>query len=165
MNGGKLYVNASGDGVDVNGYIEMTGGLILVDGPTNSGNGPLDYDNTFKMTGGYLVAVGSAGMAQAPSTRSTQNAVLVRLSSTQSAGNLVHIDDSTGKGILTYKPAKSYQSVVFSSPKLVKGSTYKVYTGGSSTGTLTDGLYQGGTYTYGTLSKSFTQSSVITQVN
>lgn len=44
INSGSIYVNSVGDGIDVNGSAYMYGGEVLVDGPTNSGNGPLDYD-------------------------------------------------------------------------------------------------------------------------
>jgi len=47
-------------------------------------------------------------------------------------------------------------TVAFSSPKLISGSKYNVYLGGSSTGTAIDGLYQNGSYTPGNLYQSFT---------
>jgi hypothetical protein len=162
MNGGYVVVNALGDGVDVNGAIDMTGGTLLVSGPTAQNNGAVDYDAYFKMTGGLLVAAGSSGMAMAPSTTSTQYGILVNFSATQAAGTLVHIQDSTGKDILTFAPAKPYQSLAFSSPALVKGGTYTVFTGGKSTGTVTDMLYQGGSYTAGTQAASLTISSILT---
>ena len=163
--GGTLTVDAQGDGLDSNGSITMSGGTVIVNGPTTNGNGPLDYDGTFEMTGGYVVAVGSSGMAQAPSDDSTQSAISMSYSATQAAGTLVHIQDSTGKNILTLAPTKDYQSVVISSPDLVKGSSYAIYTGGTSTGTLTDGLYTGGEYTGGTKVVNFELASTITWVN
>lgn len=60
---------------------------------------------------------------------------------------LVRIQSADGKDILTFSPTKEYQSITFSSAALVKGETYDVYFDGSSTGTVKDGLYQGGTYT------------------
>ena len=42
--------------------------------------------------------------------------------------------------------------------------SYVVYVGGSSTGTVTDSLYSGGTYTPGTENTSFTISSMTTVV-
>jgi len=44
------------------------------------------------------------------------------------------------------------------------GSTYDVYYGGLSTGTVYDGLYEDGTYTPGTKYTSFTISSIVTNV-
>lgn len=163
INGGTLVVDAQGDGLDSNGSISMTDGLVLVSGPTGNDNGALDY-GTFPLTGGFLVAAGSSGMAMAPGTNSTQYSVLVTFSTTQAAKTLFHIQDSAGQDIVTFAPNKQYNSVAFSSPKLVKGGTYDVYYGGSSTGTLTDGLYQGGVYTAGTKFMSFTISTVVTNV-
>jgi hypothetical protein len=165
VNGGYIVVIAAGDGLDINGSIEMTGGTIIVNGPTANDNGAIDYDGTFKMTGGFIVAAGSSGMAQTPSATSTQYALLINFSSAKTAGTLFHIQVSDGSDILTFKPIKVYQSVAFCSPKLLKGSTYDVYLGGSSTGIATDGLYEGGTYSGGTKSTSFTISSIVTKIS
>lgn len=164
ITGGYLAVEAAGDGIDVNGAIDMSGGVVIVHGPTAQMNGALDYDATFTMTGGFLVAVGSAGMAQAPGTTSLQPAVLINLAAAQPAGALVHIEGSDGETLLTFSPSKAYQSIAFSSPELASGATYSVYTGGSSTGAAADGLYQDGTYTPGSQYASFTVASVVTQL-
>lgn len=162
INGGYIVIDAAGDGIDVNGPITMTGGVVIVHGPTDNGNGPLDYLGSFKITGGYLLAAGSSGMAQAPDTSSTQYSVMLTFSSPQSAGTIVHIETVGGKEILTFAPAKAYQSVVLSSPDLQKGETCVVYTGGSSTGSVTDGLYCGGAYTGGNQFTSYTISGIVT---
>ena len=163
VNGGYIAVNAGGDGVDSNGGIEMTGGVLLVNGPTENMNGPLDFAS-FKITGGLLVASGSAGMAQVPGTISSQPSVLIYFTSTLPAGTLVHIQNSAGEDILTYQPVKEYQSLAFSSPDLVQGETYQVYVGGSTTGTMENSLVQGGTYTPGEQYESFTVQSMTTTV-
>jgi hypothetical protein len=162
INGGYVVVNANGDGIDANGSIEMTAGTVIVNGPTNDGNGPLDYLGAFNISGGYLVAVGSAGMAQAPSTTSTQYSVMYNFASPQAAGTMVHLETESGQDVLTFVPIKQYQSVLLSSPKLENGSTYILYSGGSSSGTASDGLYSGGTYTGGTQVTSFTITSMVT---
>lgn len=164
IHGGYIVVEARGDGIDVNGAMEMTDGVVLVNGPTEDMNAALDYDAGFKMSGGFFVAAGSAGMAMAPGADSGQNSVLVYLGSAQSAGTLFHIQNSAGEDILTFAPSKEYQSVAFSSPELVNGETYTIFTSGSSSGSNTDSLYQGGSYTAGTQVESFTVSSIVTQV-
>jgi hypothetical protein len=143
MNGGYVYVNAEGDGVDVNGTGIMTGGTLLVDGPTNSGNSALDF-NSYTVTGGLLVAAGSAGMAMAPSTDSSQPSLFVALDNAASAGTLFSLQDETGNVVVAYTPAKPYQTLVVSSPELKLNAAYTVLTGGSSSGTEKDGLYSGG---------------------
>ena len=111
----------------------------------------------------FFVAAGSAGMAQAPGSTSTQNSVLINLSGTLPGGTLINIQNESGESILTFAPSKEYQSIAFSSPDLVNGD-YTLYYGGSSTGTVTDGLYTGGTYTPGTEYTTFTVSSATTIV-
>ncbi len=165
INGGYIYMVTTGDGIDVNGSVEMTAGTVIINGPTASNNGALDYDDTFKLTGGYIVAVGSSGMAQAPGTASTQYSLLLNFSSTYAAGTLVHIEDSSGNNILTFSPSKTFQSIAFTSSDLEKGATYKVYTGGNSTGTAVNGLYAGNSvYTAGNLYTSFTVSALTTSI-
>jgi hypothetical protein len=163
INGGYLYIDALGDGIDSNGSIAMTDGVVIVNGPTANDNGALDH-SSFPMTGGFLVAAGSSGMAQTTSTTSTQCSILLTFNTTLAARTLVHIQSSSGEDILTFVPTKQYSSVAFSSPKLIRGSTYDVYYGGSCTGVVSDGLYQGGTYTPGTKYTSFTISSTVTNV-
>ncbi|NLF43875.1 MAG: carbohydrate-binding domain-containing protein [Bacteroidales bacterium] len=163
ITGGSIAIYASGDGIDVNGWIEMTGGTVIVHGPTSNGNGAMDYDSTFNISGGLLIAVGSSGMAQATSTNSSQNAVLINLSSVKQAGTLIHIQDEDGNALVTFSPSKAYQSILYSSSSLKTGETYEYYSGGSSTGTSLDGLFSSGVYTDGSLYTSFKISSVVTR--
>ncbi len=164
INGGYLYMDANGDGLDSNGAIEMTGGVVVVNGPTEQMNGALDYDAWFTMTGGWLVTAGSSGMAQAPDTSSTQASVLINFTATQAAGMLVNIASSDGTNVLTFAPGKQYQSITFSSPELTQGATYTVSLGGSADSTATDGVYSGGSYSGGTEYTSFTVSSAVTML-
>jgi len=80
----------------------------------------------------------------------------------QPAGTLIHIQNSAGEDILTFAPTRQYQSITFSSPTLTNGETYTLYSGGSSTGTALNGLYQGGAYTPGTEVTTLTVSSLVT---
>jgi hypothetical protein len=168
INGGYTFVNANGDGIDSNGAITMTGGQVIVDGPTSFMNVAVDHDSPFNMTGGFLLGVGSSGSpiapAQAPNSISTQYSVLVNFNSAKQAGTLIHIQTSNGTEICTFKPTKGYQSIVLSSADLMKGTTYDIYYGGTSTGTLVDGIYQSGTYTSGVKYSSFTISTIVTRI-
>ncbi len=164
FNGGYILVNAAGDGLDSNGSIEMNGGTVIVQGPTENFNGALDYDGSFSITGGTLVAAGSAGMPQSPGMSSSQNSLLIIFTEVQQAGSLINIQNSAGESILTFAPSKAYQSFAFSSPQLVTGETYRVFIGGISDGTATDGVYTNGTYAAGTEYTSFTVTNVVTQI-
>lgn len=165
IKGGYTVVSASGDGIDVNGTMEMSGGTVIVHGPTSTNNGALDYDSSFNITGGLLVAAGSSNMAQAPSSSSTQNSVLVTFNEYLTAGQLLNIQTGAGDAILTFAPEKNSGSIVFSSPDLIQGTAYSVYTGGTvEGGSESDGLYEGGTYSPGTIYTSFTPASTVTTV-
>lgn len=163
INGGYIVINANGDGLDINGSITMTGGVVIINGPVRNDNGALDFV-TFKITDGLLIAAGSSGMAQAPGNTSTQYSMMINFTSSQTAGTLVHIESKDGEEIITFAPTKVYQSFVLSSPQLKNGSTYTIYTGGTSTGTVTDGLYSGGEYTAGTQITNSTISNITTVI-
>lgn len=160
INGGYVYINASGDGLDANGTFDMTGGYVIVDGPSNSGNGAFDYGTSCNMTGGFILAVGASGMAQMPSEASV-NCVMIGIGQTVSAGTLVNISDSNGNSILTFESAKSYDNMVLCTSDLKTGETYTVKTGGTVTGTATDGIYTG-TYSGGTEALTFTINDTLT---
>ena len=164
INGGYVYVDAQGDGLDSNGSIYITNGTVVVNGPTENNNGALDYDGTFKMTGGFLIAAGSSGMAQAPDQSSTQNSAMISFSQVMPAGTPVRITSDDGKELLTFKPAKDYQTIVVNSPELKKGTTYNIYYGGSSSGSDKNGLSEGGSYSGGTKYESFTVTDLLTTV-
>jgi hypothetical protein len=164
INGGALVVDAGGDGLDANGTVTMSGGLAIVNGPTERMNSALDYDGSFTQSGGTLAAAGSAGMAMAPSADSSQNALLLNFDAVQQAGTLIQIVDGAGNAILTFAPSKAYQSLSFSSPSLVSGERYTVLLGGSAGGSATGGLYEGAGAAGGTEYTSFTVSGVVTQV-
>jgi hypothetical protein len=132
----------------------MTGGALLVNGPTLNGNGPIDYDGVFNMSGGLLIAAGSAGMAQAPSTSSTQYALMHIFNQSQPTGATVRIVSQDGREVVSFTPTKTYQSFLVSSPELTQGSTYLVYSGDTQaasytlssviTGAQTGGMMGGG---------------------
>lgn len=135
INGGTINVNADGDGIDSNGDLIVTGGTIYVSGPTNGGNGALDYAGNAAISGGTIVAVGASGMAQNFGSDSTQGCMLVTVAESTLTGDLT-LTDSDGNVIVSYSPEKAYNSVVISSPDIKKGATYTLATG-DTTNTVT----------------------------
>ena len=122
ITGGKVYVNSLGDGIDSNGKVIIDGGEIIVDGPTNSGNGALDYDSSFEVNGGELYAVGSSGMSQNVSG-GNQNTIMFNLGNTYSGMVSILCDDEL---VLSFEPSKKYSSVVVSSNLLKRGKKYSI---------------------------------------
>ena len=164
ITGGYLEVNADGDGLDSNGTITQSGGTVIVNGPTNGGNGALDYDSAYNITGGILLASGSKQMAQTTSDTSTQASIYLSFTDTKTAGTLLTLTDSSGTPIFSFAPKKNYESIVISSPDIKTGETYTLYLDGSNSGTGENGLILGGTYTPGSKVLDITTTSVLTQL-
>ena len=162
INGGYIYINSSnGDPLDSNGNIHINGGVIVVHGPQSSPEVGMDVNGSCIVTGGFLVVSGTnSNMTENASPSSTQYCVLLRTNQQVSANTIFHIEDNAGNSLLTFKPVRSYYSIIFSSDQLSSGTTYKVYTGGSCTGTPVNGLYEGGTYSGGTLKTTFSLSNM-----
>lgn len=134
IDGGTITVEANGDGLDANGAISINGGIVTVNGPTNGGNGALDYDTACEVTGGTLIAAGSMQMAQGVSESSTQPTLMMTFTqATQAAEEVVNVKDESGDVIVSCAPTKAYQSLVISSPELVQGKTYTLSYGASDT--------------------------------
>ena len=130
ISGGNLYVNASGDGIDANGTITISGGYTVVVGPTQGDTATLDYDRSATITGGTFIGTGAAGMAQTFSD-SEQGVVALRVGN-QSAGTNITLNDKNGNTVISYAPELSFAVVIFSSPDIISGETYTITVGSNS---------------------------------
>lgn len=130
--GGVLQIDASGDGIDSNGSLTVSGGETYVSGPTNGGNGALDYASDAVITGGIFVAAGSSQMAQNFGSASTQGAMMVSVGS-QQAGSEIVLADSAGQTLLSWTADKAFDSVLLSCPEIVQGAAYTLTAGGFAT--------------------------------
>lgn len=130
ISGGTLYINSSGDGLDANGTLEISGGHVTVVGPTQGDTATLDYDKTGIITGGTFIGTGSTMMAQSFSD-STQGVIAVNVGN-QASGTTITLKDASGNTILTHTPELSFAVVILSSPELVKGTTYTIAVGSLS---------------------------------
>jgi len=130
ISGGNLYVNASGDGIDANGYLEITGGYTVVVGPTRGDTATLDYDTTATITGGTFIGTGASGMAQTFSD-SEQGVFAVQVGNCP-AGTEFSLTDSEGNIVVKYAPELDYAVIILSSEEMIKGEMYTISIGESS---------------------------------
>ncbi|MCH5163366.1 MAG: carbohydrate-binding domain-containing protein [Clostridiales bacterium] len=145
ISGGDVKVNSGGDGIDSNGSILISGGTVLVYGPTSGMDAGLDADKGIVITGGKVFATSTLGMVETPSTNSTQYVVSYAYQSKITAGSVITLCDSSNNTLLSVEIVKECQSIIFSTPELKNGGTYTLY-GGSTKLT------------------SFTVSSIITTI-
>jgi hypothetical protein len=141
---GTIWLDASGDGLDSNGYLYVEGGTIIVSGPTNSGNGGMDYGIEAVISGGTVVVAGARGMAQNFSDSSTQCAFLVNFDQTIPGGETLTVTDSAGQEIVTCVLEKDYQCAVISASGLKQGETYTVTAGSQKQDVTLDSIITGG---------------------
>ncbi|MTB87563.1 carbohydrate-binding domain-containing protein [Aeromicrobium senzhongii] len=133
INGGTVDVWSSGDGIDSNGDLTVTGGTVTVHGPTSGEDGALDVNGDFEISGGTLLATGSATMLTAPSGESEQAWIAVALDRPVRAGEKVVITDPRGDEVATFTARKDLAAVVYSSPQITTGQTYTVTAAGHTT--------------------------------
>ena len=125
--GGKLSVRASGDGIDANGTLMISGGYTVVCGPTQGDTATLDYDTSAVITGGTFIGTGASGMAQTFSD--SQQGVIAVMVGNQPAGTQISLADASGKIIISYVPELSFGVVILSSPEMEKGDAYTITVG------------------------------------
>ena len=122
----------------------------------------LSATKTFVITGGTLIGISANDNVSLPTAESTQPSVVLGKNdaSYRFGATLMNIQSSTGGSeVITYQIPQSYTTLFVSSPKLSKGTSYNIYTGGSHSGTSTNGIYYGGTYTKGKSNGSFTTAT------
>ncbi|HKL91727.1 MAG TPA: hypothetical protein VJ871_00465, partial [Bacteroidales bacterium] len=157
LRGGLIQAGSTGgDAIDSNGSVVMSGGTVVAQGPASS---PEVVNGSFKVSGGILVASG-------PSTQNMEGTTTFQTSTqpvlicTGSLGtNVLHLTDANAVRQLSFVPVRAAASLTLSTPALSKGSSYKLYVGGSVEGSRLNGLYLDGDYGLGTLKKTLTINS------
>ena len=156
ISGGELYIYSRGDGLDSNGSITMTDGTVIVYS-TGNADGALDYDGSFSISGGTLLAAGG-GMPEAPGS-SEQNTVYVGFGTTLPAGTVAALTNGNEQIAVELPVSSTY--LVYSSPDMSDGE-WTVSYGGSYSGDFSIGLGSGGTYSGGTELTTVTLSGGLT---
>lgn len=145
ISGGYIYVNAFGDGVDSNSTWEMSGGTLLVCGPTSGGDGSLDANSNMTYTGGTLLALSSKGMMEYP-----ESGCLIATNCNAAAGEQISIVDKNGTVLATLQSPKAVSDVIYGIGDS-DSADYTIITGGTYDGTLNeDGYGEGGSVSGGT---------------
>ncbi len=130
ISGGTLYVQASGDGIDANGTLMITGGSTTVCGPTQGDTATLDYDVSATISGGTFIGTGGSGMAQSFSN-SGQGIIALRVGNCK-ANTQITLADANGKTVISYAPKLDFAVVILSAPEIIKGETYTITVGDQS---------------------------------
>ena len=160
--GGTLVMDTtSGDGVDSNGSLTISGGTLVVWSANTADNQPLDADGTITISGGTVLAAGgSNGMGM--NLSASQPYVIYGSGDTNdtkggftggnpyggfpgnagssvsiSSGSTIALKDSSGSTVYSGEALCSASVLIFSSSALENGETYTLYVNNTETGTAT----------------------------
>jgi hypothetical protein len=145
---GGILITTGSDAIDSNGNFTINGGTVIA-----NGNEDVDINGNFLVNAGFLIgAEPSNGMTKPMGTASAQVGLFIKSATQVAVTSIIHIEDASGKDLLTFKPKSTSAYFHFSSPSLLKNTSYKIYFGGTYTGgdfvggTSGWGLYTGGIY-------------------
>ena len=150
ISGGSVYARSgSNDAIDSNGTISISGGTIVALTATTP-ECAFDCDqNTFAITGGTLIGIGTTNYSTPTAASCGQSVVVVGGNYLGSAGTTFALVDSNGAAAFAFTiPSAVYSSLgsnyvaIVSSPKIAAGISYALYSGVTATGGSNfNGLY------------------------
>lgn len=126
ISGGTITVDASGDGLDSNGTIYVSGGTLIVYGPTTGADTGLDADGGILIDGGNVFVASSKEMLEIPASNSKSN-VLVYGVNTVPAGSEIILTNADGGEMVRITLKKQAQAIILSTPELATNGTYSLY--------------------------------------
>lgn len=126
ISGGTITVDASGDGLDSNGTIYVSGGTLIVYGPTTGADTGLDADGGILIDGGNVFVASSKEMLEIPASNSKSN-VLVYGANTVQAGSEIILTNADGGEMVRITLKKQAQAIILSTPELATNGTYSLY--------------------------------------
>lgn len=126
ISGGTITVDALGDGLDSNGTIYVSGGTLIVYGPTTGADTGLDADGGILIDGGNVFVASSKEMLEIPASNSKSN-VLVYGVNTVQAGSEIILTNADGGEMVRITLKKQAQAIILSTPELATNGTYSLY--------------------------------------
>ena len=157
MTGGHVTLNVGADGMDSNGHEFYTGGELLINGPQDDANDPIDPNGDITVSNDARISFGGGGVElfKRPIDDSTNGYLRIADNDTFPQGQSVQAVDSAGQVVANYRViTPGVKQVFFSNPSIVKGQEYTLYLAPTlvdpKTTTLAPGAVERGTFTAST---------------
>ena len=157
MTGGNVTLNVGADGMDSNGHEFYTGGELLINGPQDDANDPIDPNGDITVSNDARISFGGGGVElfKRPIDDSTNGYLRIADNDTFPQGQSVQAVDSAGQVVANYRViTPGVKQVFFSNPSIVKGQEYTLYLAPTlvdpKTTTLAPGAVERGTFTAST---------------
>ncbi len=160
VNGGYLFVVASGDGVDSNGSLSFNGGTTIVQGPSTGGNFAIDADGTVGFNGGTVMAVCSSNAMWEDINGKLGNAVYTKSAGSVQKNGVIAVTDASGNVLSAVKSQISGSvGVLYYNSSVSSLTSCKSVVGGNYSGSFDSfGYAEGGSISGGT-STALSQTS------
>ncbi|WP_081481331.1 carbohydrate-binding domain-containing protein [Treponema sp. JC4] len=143
--GGNIFAYSSGnDAIDSNGTLTLAGGIIVALTSTTP-ECAFDCDsNTFAITGGLLVGIGTNNYSAPTSSACSQSTIVLSGNYFGSGNTTFALEDSSGNAVFAYTipsvfgtSTSSNYIMILSSPEIQTGTSYKAVSGVSASGGTT----------------------------
>ncbi len=142
INGGNIYAySSSNDAIDSNGTLTINGGVIVALTSTTPECAFDCDDNTFAITGGLLVGVGTSNYSNPTAASCTQSTVVLSGTYFGAGSTTFALEDSSSSPVFAFtlpsifgSSANSSYIMIFSSPDIKTDTTYKAVTNVTATG-------------------------------
>lgn len=128
---GYISINASGDGMDSNGDISVSDGVILLSTADNSENTVIDYSHDLYLTGGTILASGN--ISDEKDFSDLEQPIVTLNVDSQPQNSFIEVFDESGNIIISDTAAQSFSNILLSSPQLQKGYSYTLKIGNYTT--------------------------------
>ena len=126
ISGGTITVDASGDGLDSNGTIYVSGGTLIVYGPTTGADTGLDADGGILIDDGNVFVATTKEMIEIPASNSKSNMLVYGVNTVQ-AGSEIILTNADGGEMVRITLKKQAQAIILSTPELATNGTYSLY--------------------------------------
>lgn len=164
MNGGLLILRSGADGIDAAGKVNLEGGFLLIHTEGSASDLPVVSTSGLHLMGGTYCAIGRGAELWPQGALTDHPAILFDLGSELLPGTLLHLEEASGEEVATVMPYFFTRYTLIFSEKLSAGSSYTLFSGGTSSSENFGGYFPEGTYTPGTAYTSFTINSGFQQI-
>ena len=127
ISGGRIEGTAGGDGLDSNGSIQISGGVIGVWAATTTGEGAIDFNGSGTVSGGTLIVASTGGVMQ--DTAGLSGQTIMAFSASGSAGETIVLRDQDGTELGSFTPGQAFDTMMISSAQMAEGDLCTVTAG------------------------------------
>jgi len=127
ISGGQIEVTAGGDGLDSNGSIQISGGVIGVWAATTTGEGAIDFNGSGILSGGTLIVASTGGVMR--DTAGLNGQTIMAFSASGSAGETIMLRGADGTELGSFTPGQAFDTLMISGAQLAEGDLCTVTAG------------------------------------